>query len=255
MSEPSVLTESRDGVAVVTLNRPARRNGVTVEMCFRLYDALESIAASQDRVVILRGAGNDFCVGADIGGQPEGGVPERDSAEQRRIYHASTLLHTMPQVTIAAIDGGCAGAGMGWAAACDLRFASAEARFNTAFLAVGFPGDMGLVWSLQRAVGPARAKEMLFFPGKVSATQALEWGLVTRLFDRADLHREAMAAAGQLAARDAFTLAALKANTLDAGQLGIAEYIERETARHLEAAARPGMAERMARGLMAAKGG
>jgi len=255
MSEPAVLHESRDGIAVVTLNRPARRNGVTVDLCFQLYDVLERVAASDDRVVVLRGAGNDFSVGADIGGQPEGEVPDRDSAETRRIYHASTLLHTMPQVTIAAIDGGCAGAGMGWAAACDLRFASTEARFNTAFLAVGFPGDMGLVWSLQRAVGPARAREMLFFPGKVTASQAHEWGFVTRLYDRADLHREALAAAGQLAARDGFTLAALKANTVDAGVLPIADYIERETARHLEAAARPGMAERMAQGLTAAKGG
>jgi len=256
MSEPAVLHESRDGIATVTLNRPQRRNGVTVEMCFRLYDVLEAVAASDDRVLILRGAGNDFCVGADIGGDArEDAPPPRDAAEQRRIYHASSLLHTMPQVTIAAIDGGCAGAGMGWAAACDLRFAAHEARFNTAFLAVGFPGDMGLVWSLERLVGASRAREMLFFPGKVTAAQALDWGFVTRLHDRADLHREALAAATELAGRDGFALAALKANTVDAGVLPIADYIERETARHLAAAARPGIAERMAAGLKSTKHG
>ena len=128
---------------------------------------------------ILRGAGNDFCVGADMAGASDEEETPRPSGfdDQGPIYQASLLLHTMPQVTIAAIDGGCAGAGMGWAAACDFRFASPEARFATAFLTVAASGDMGLVWSLSRIVGGARAREMLFFPEKLTGEQALDAGL------------------------------------------------------------------------------
>jgi 2-(1,2-epoxy-1,2-dihydrophenyl)acetyl-CoA isomerase len=142
-----VETERQDALAIVTLNRPERRNGVTLGLCLGLYDALAEIAASDARVVVLRGAGNDFCVGADMGGAGADEDTSRPSGfdDQGPIYQASLLLHTMPQVTIAAIDGGCAGAGMGWASACDFRFGTAEARLSTAFLNVAASGDMGLI--------------------------------------------------------------------------------------------------------------
>lgn len=253
MSAATVLTERRDAVAIVTLNRPGRRNGVTVDMCIELHAAVQAVAESDARVLVLRGAGNDFCVGADIGGLPEGAPPQRSPREIQQIYHASTLLHTMKQVTIAAIDGGCAGAGMGWAAACDLRFASHEARFNTAFLAVGFPGDMGLVWSLDRILGGARAREWLLLPGKIAAEQALAAGFVSRLYARPELHEEVLRIAAELAGRDPFALEMLKANTLSAERLDIGPYIDVETGRHLAAAERPGLAERMAAGLPRSK--
>src|SRR5262245_61681251 len=111
-SEPIVLIERRDAVTVITLNRPERRNGITVELCHAFYRAVQDVAASDARVVVLRGAGNDFCVGADIGGE-DGARSTPVTAEQLgRVHHAATVLHTMPQVTIAAIDGGCAGAGL-----------------------------------------------------------------------------------------------------------------------------------------------
>jgi Enoyl-CoA hydratase/isomerase len=172
----AVLSERQDALAIVTLNRPERRNGLTLGMTVELYDALQEIAASDARVVVLRGAGNDFCVGADMQGAGADEDTPRPSGfdDQGPIYNASLLLHTMPQVTIAAIDGGCAGAGMGWAAACDLRWGTPEARLSTAFLAVAASGDMGLIWSLSRIVGGARAREMLFFPEKLTGEQALE---------------------------------------------------------------------------------
>src|SRR5262245_10469288 len=130
---PSVLVEQGGAVTVVTLSRPGRRNGVTVEMCEKLYDALPPVAASDARVVVSRGAGDDFSVGAGVTGTP--GTSDPPTLERLGpAYHAATLLHTMPQVTIAAVDGGCAGAAMGWACACDFRFASERARFATGFL-------------------------------------------------------------------------------------------------------------------------
>jgi 2-(1,2-epoxy-1,2-dihydrophenyl)acetyl-CoA isomerase len=162
------------------------------------------------------------------------------------IHHAATLLHTMPQVTIAAIDGGCAGAGMGYAAACDFRFATPEARFSTAFLNVNVSGDMGLAWSLMRILGGARAREMLFFPEKLDGTAALGLGFVTRLFDRAGFHDEVLALAGQLGARDPFALRMMKANCISAETADIAQFVDIETARNVHCASRPDFAARMA---------
>jgi 2-(1,2-epoxy-1,2-dihydrophenyl)acetyl-CoA isomerase len=244
--EPEVLLEAEGALATIILNRPRRRNGVTVAMCRQLYDVLREVAASEARVVILRGAGEDFSVGADIGGGPTDAPRLPPSlAELGDVFHATTLLHTMPQVTIAAIDGGCAGAAMGWAGACDLRFASAQARFNTAFLNVGVSGDMGLPWTLTRSVGAARARELLLFPAKFTAAEALAWGFVTRIFAREALHAEVRAAADQLLAHDPLALRLLKANLVSAEQPDLAAYIEVESARHLHSTARPDMAARM----------
>lgn len=248
-----VLAERRGAIAVVTLNRPERRNGITVPLCRAFYRVIQDVAASDARVVVLRGAGNDFCVGADIAGGGQESGDGQKSAEgpptlERigRIHHAATLLHTMPQVTIAAIDGGCAGAGLGWASACDFRFATPEARFNTAFLSVGVSSDMGPPWFLARIVGGARARELLFFPAKLTGEEALRIDLVTRLFPRERLHHEVLALAEELAAREPFALRMMKANVLSAEELAIGEFIEVETARQIHTTSRPDLAARMA---------
>jgi len=244
-AEPTVLVEYRGALAIVTLNRPQRRHGLTVEMCEAVSDAASTVAASEARVVMLRGAGENFCVGADISGGASDGPPP-GLEELGAIHHAASILHTMPQVTIAAIDGGCAGAGMGYAAACDFRFATAEARFSTAFLNVGVSGDMGLAWSLTRILGGAQARELLFFPDKLDGARALELGLVTRLFPRQALHGEVEALAEQLCAREPLALRMMKANCLSAETLGIREFVDVETARHLHCTNRPDMGVRMA---------
>ncbi|WP_262402823.1 enoyl-CoA hydratase/isomerase family protein [Actinomadura sp. CNU-125] len=223
-------TERRDAVTVVTLDRPERRNAVTIELCEELHRTLLDVAASDARAVVLRGAGDHFSVGADLDG------PHSDAGTLERlgpVYHAATLLHTMPQVTIAAVHGGCAGAAMGWACACDFRFASTGARFNTAFLRVGVSGDMGLVWSLSRLVGGARARELLFFPEKIGAGEALRHDLVTRVFEPDALHADVLAIAHRLAAHDSFPLRMMKANVVSAETSAMAEYVEIESARHL----------------------
>ncbi|MQY29313.1 hypothetical protein NRB56_49030 [Nocardia sp. RB56] len=104
---------------------------------------------------------------------------------------------------------------------------------HTAFLDVGISGDMGLVWSLLHAVGGGRTREMLLFPGKFTAGEAHEQGLVTRLFDPETFHDEVAALARELAARPAFVLRMMKANVLSAETLPLAAYIDIESARHL----------------------
>ena len=182
-------------------------------------------------MLVLRGAGDDFCVGADLG--PDGGAVDATLERLGPVYHSATLLHTMPQVTIAAVDGGCAGGAMGWACACDFRFATPRARFATAFLKVGVSGDMGLVWSLPRVVGGARARELLFFGEKLTGDDALRLGLVTRLFPPEQLHDEVMTLAAELGGRRPFALRMMKANVVSAETLDLADYIEVESARHI----------------------
>ena len=184
---PSVLFEADRGLAILTLNRPERRNGMAGDMLDLLLGHLTRIATDPAiSVVILRGAGSDFCVGADIKESPDG-VRKQDYRRIAGLYHTSTLLHEMPKVTIAAIDGGCAGAGLGWAGACDFRFASDRAVFSTAFLKVGVAGDLGTAWSLVQAVGPARARELMFFPEKFGAAEAERIGLVQSVIPPQDL--------------------------------------------------------------------
>ena len=242
-----VLIERRGPVAVIVLNRPERRNGITVEMCHAMYQAARDVAASDARVAILRGAGENFCVGADIAGETEkaGGGPVT-LEDLGLVHHASAVLHNAPQVVIAAIDGGCAGAGLAWATACDFRFAAHRARFSTAFLKVGVPGDMGLAWSLARIVGGARAREMLFFPEKIDGARALELDLVTRLFPHETLHRDVMALAEELCEAEPFALRMMKANMVSAEELGFGEFIDIETARQLHVTGRPDFAKHFA---------
>lgn len=236
---PSVLLEREGALAVVTLNRPHRRNGLTVEMCARLHATLTGVAASDARVVILRGAGDDFCVGADLapGGEEASSTP----GDLGDLHHAATLLHTMPQLTIAAIDGGCAGAGLGYAAACDLRVASDRARFATAFLRVGVSGDMGLAWSLHQIVGPARARELMFLGEKFDAARALALGLVSAVHPPADMHGAALAIARRLCEASPLALRHMKANALSAESLSLRDLITLETERHLATVAGAGL--------------
>lgn len=250
MSEDAglVLVERQDALTTITINRPERRNAITVELCRAMYRVTQEVAASDARVVILRGAGNDFCVGAEIAGPgSESGSHAPPTLEGLgSIHQAAALLHTMPQVTIAAIDGGCAGAGLGWATACDFRFATPESRFATAFLAVGVTSDMGPPWFLNRILGGARARELLFFPDKLDGAKALEIGLVTRLFARDVLHTEVRNLADQLCAREPFALRMMKANMISAEELPIREFIDIETARQVHVTSRPDIGARMA---------
>lgn len=252
-AEPTVLVERREAIAQITLNRPERRNGVTLPMCEAVYAAVKQIAQSDARVLILRGAGEHFCVGADMKAGAEENRPSPTATDE--FYHATTLLHTMPQVTIAAIDGGCAGAGMGWAMACDLRFATARARFSTAFLNVGVSGDMGVAWCLHQLVGAGKARELMLFPEPFGGEEALSIGLVNRLFAPKDLHASVLTLAEQLAARDPLALRLVKANCLSAEQLPVEEYIKVETARHLETTNRPERVRLMSEGYARRKGG
>jgi 2-(1,2-epoxy-1,2-dihydrophenyl)acetyl-CoA isomerase len=232
--ENTVLYEVDGAIATVTINRPHRRNAMLSSMLPVMNDTLRRAADDRNiRVLIIRGAANDFCPGADLDVTASGDTSVRQALTPED-FLVPVLLHEMPAVTIAAIKGGCAGAGLGWALGCDLRFAAPSARFNTAFLDVGVAGDMGGPWSLARIVGAAKARELYFMPGKFDAEEAFRIGLVSRLFADETLHDDVRAIAKRIADAAPIALRTMKANFLAAEHSSFRDYIALESRRHIE---------------------
>lgn len=177
------------------------------EMLSVMYQVAET--ASEDagvRCVVVTGAGRAFSTGGDVKGMAQSNISERQGGSSklpvenlRQQEEISRLLFEMPKPTIAAVNGVAAGAGLSVPLAADLRVASENARFSTAFAKVGFSGDFGGTWLLQRLVGPAKAKELHFRSDIFGADRALELGLVTRVVPHDTPMDETMALARRLA--------------------------------------------------------
>ncbi|MGH6958662.1 MAG: enoyl-CoA hydratase-related protein [Caulobacteraceae bacterium] len=226
----TILYEKAGHTATLSLNRPEARNGITPRMLEELFGAVQDAAADKSlRVLVLRGAGRDFCPGADVKAYASGDAgPSRPET-----FNVSVILHECALVTVAAIKGACAGAGLGWAAACDLRLCDDTARFNSAFLDVGLSGDMGGSWLLPRIVGAAKARELYFLPGKFDAAEAARIGLVNRVVPEVMFEAELAALAERLANSSPLALKGMKANFVEAERMGLSDFIAAETARHV----------------------
>ncbi len=230
----TIRYEKSGPVARLIMNRPDRMNAMTNRMLSETRRALAAAAEDRElRVLVLTGAGDrGFCPGADLQmvASGENGAEDRITADDFRV---PVLLHEMPAVTIAAINGACAGAGLGWACACDLRFAAESARFNVAFLDVGVAGDMGGPWTLPRIIGAARARELYFMPGKFDAAEALRIGLVSKVFPDASFRAEVDAIVQRLAEAAPIALRTLKSNFVEAERMDFSSYIALESERHM----------------------
>ena len=188
MTEEHVLFDVSERVLTITLNNPSKLNPIADDMSFPAIERLEAAVNDPDiGAVVLTGAGRAFCAGGDIGnmgGRSGGELPKtfEDSVDhQRKRHRFPYLLHTIPKVTIAAVNGHAVGAGLGLASSCDLRLASEKSKFGTAFANVGLGGDFGTTWQLTRLLGEAKAKELFFLPDIFDAEEALRIGLVNRV--------------------------------------------------------------------------
>lgn len=184
----STLRLERDGaVAVLTLARPDVRNAMNDAMLLEELPAAIAEIRADDTVqaVVLAGDGQDFCSGADLVENSGWKQPDPTTAADfvRRACEPAVRLGQLPQPTIAAVNGAAIGAGAGLAAACDIRLASADARFRTPFVAFGIVPDFGLTWFLPRIVGYGRALEILTTCRTVDAAEAERIGLVNRIAD------------------------------------------------------------------------
>lgn len=212
-----LLVNTDNGVATLTLNRPESLNALDQDLLNELADAGKSLAEDPAiRCVIITGAGRAFSAGGDVKGMADrnsgDGNLVRDTPTLRAQEEISRLLYEMPKPTIAAVNGVAAGAGLSIALAADLRIASDQARFTTAFAKVAFSGDFGGTWLLQRLVGPSKAKELYFLSSMLGADQALDLGLVSRVVPHDSLGEETEALARQLASGPTLAFARMKEN-------------------------------------------
>jgi 2-(1,2-epoxy-1,2-dihydrophenyl)acetyl-CoA isomerase len=233
------------GVATITLNRPESMNTMGGEL-LPLTNAYLARAASDGdvRAVVLTGTGRAFCAGGDLRDMAAGnrGAPgqaigpgsvSRAITDLRYHMRSSQLLREMPRITIAAINGACAGAGFSWACACDLRYAAESAVFNSAFLTAGLSGDFGGTWTLPRIVGPAKARELYLMPEKFRADEALRIGLVTAVVPDDEFAAFVRDKATRAASFAPLTAASIKANLNDADHVSFSEALDREADRHI----------------------
>lgn len=199
----SVLTEIHDGVAIVTLNRPERLNAINGELSRSLNIALEAASRSNDvRVILITGAGKAFCAGADSKVLNEyAGDPLAPNSGSGRLRYGE--LMDLPKPVIAAVNGACAGVGVALACCCDIRLASDNAFFLTAFVQLGLTAEVGLGWLLPRLIGTGNAMDLLMAARRIGADEALSMGLVTRVFPSESFLPDAKAYAAAIAAAGA----------------------------------------------------
>jgi enoyl-CoA hydratase/carnithine racemase len=205
MAFQHLLSEREGALAVVTLNRPERRNALSLELMLELIEALNQVAASDAKVVILAAAGKAYCSGHDLSE-----MTGRSITDYRRIFDVCTELMTktqsIPQPVIAQVQGIATAAGCQLVATCDLAIASAEATFATPGVRIGLFCTTPMV-ALSRAVGRKRALEMLLSGRVIDAPTAADWGLVNRVVPPAGLAAEARKVACQIAEASGFTVA------------------------------------------------
>lgn len=176
--------QDRGAIRWLTLSNPGRRNAVPGDGWSRLEQALADFEVSASRVLVIRGAGEDFCAGADLdpAAVPAGGVVARHR-RMKEVGAAALRLHRLPKPTIAAVDGVAVGAGMNLALGCDVVVATTRARFSEIFVRRGLTPDFGGSWLLPRTVGLQRAKELALSGRIVEAEEALAMGLCLELVD------------------------------------------------------------------------
>lgn len=173
-------TESAGSIRWMTMDRPGRRNAVPPEGWTDLAEAFDAFEASPDRVMVVTGAGGDFCSGADLGPERAEGSTSVMVSHRRmkEVARAAVALHRVTKPVVAAVDGFAVGAGMNLALGCDVILATERARFAEIFVRRGLTVDFGGTWLLPRIVGLQRAKELALSGRIVEAAEAMEMGLV-----------------------------------------------------------------------------
>jgi enoyl-CoA hydratase/carnithine racemase len=222
------ITVATDGpVRTITIDRPARRNAMSYAAWDALGEALTAAAASTARVVVVTGRDGSFCSGGDLEGGDREPHPYRQLAAVGRTCQA---LVSLPQPTIAQVDGLAVGAGFGLALACDFAVASRRSRFGTMFVARGLSPDFATSWLLPRLVGLREATRLCLLPELFDAGRARELGLLEDVVEAEALPARVAELAGRLAAGPPIAMRLTKQLLRESFHRGVAESLTAETA-------------------------
>jgi enoyl-CoA hydratase/carnithine racemase len=222
-----LVDRAANGVVTVTMNRPEKKNALNATMFNELLTVFREVNDSTtDRVLVITGAGDAFCSGADLGDR---GHDTRHSLQRLHwVADIALALHRIPKPVIAKVNGVAAGAGMNLALGCDLIVASEQARFTEIFARRGLTIDFGGSWLLPRLVGMHRAKELAFFADIISAKEAAEMGLVNRVVPAGQLDAFVADWASRLAAGPPIALAMTKRLLTNSFAVSMDEALEAE---------------------------
>ena len=224
MSYKTLLVDTADGVARITLNRPEKLNALSQQLLEELHAALKAAATDEGvRCVLLTGTGRGFSSGADLTdamAQLKPGEKVDLGAALRQTYNPIvTLIREMEKPVVAALNGTAAGAGLNIALACDVVIAARSARLIQAFIKIGLVPDAGGTWFIPSLIGKARATHWMMSGEPLSAETAADWGLIAEVVDDEALPAAADALAAKMAAQPTLALAGIK-RLVDAGDTG-----------------------------------
>ncbi|WP_405150608.1 enoyl-CoA hydratase-related protein [Sphaerisporangium sp. NBC_01403] len=229
---PVVGFELTEGLAHVRLNRPAARNAIDSPMAAGLRDAATRCAEADGlRAVLISGAGPAFSVGGDIGVFAEAADHERAGLLRgmAALYHeALRRFLVLDAPIVCAVHGVAAGGGLGLLYCADLVLAAEDARFALGYGGIGLSSDGGTSWFLPRLVGPRRAAELYFEQRVLTAREAEEWGLVSRVVPAETIQQEALAVARRLAAGPTRAYAEMRHLLRGSGNLSLTDHLAAE---------------------------
>lgn len=243
MTEPTIRTEIIDGVGVVTLDAPKRRNAFDLQMCDEVVAAVDALEADVSvGALVVTGAGSAFCAGADLSHL---GSSHREGL--LAVYEGFLRFARSPLPTIAAVNGPAVGAGMNLALACDVRLAGHGARFDTRFLELGIHPGGGHTWMMRNIVGPQATAATVLFGDVLGGPEAERTGLVWRCVPDDDLLALAIDMAATAARQPRELVQRIKATISDMATVAEhAHAVERELGDQVWSVTQPAFAERLA---------
>ncbi|THF62934.1 enoyl-CoA hydratase [Pseudothauera nasutitermitis] len=247
----TVLLDIDQGIATLTLNRPAALNALSVEMMQDLHEATARLAAATDvDVVVISGAGEHFMAGGDLKDfarnlhlSPEERLEVFRAMIERYINPTVLLLQGLPQPVVARVRGACAGFGLSLMMGCDLVVCADDAVFTTAYSSIALSGDGGASYFLPRQVGRRKAAELLLLAERFDAQEALRLGLVSRVVPATELDAETARLAARLRAGPRHTYAEIKRLLADSHDAALEAQLRAEGGAFARCAANADFAE------------
>jgi 2-(1,2-epoxy-1,2-dihydrophenyl)acetyl-CoA isomerase len=227
MSYETITVDVTDQIATITLNRPERMNACSLEMAGEINDALAA-GLGDARCLIITGTGRGFCSGADLAARGDRSITGGEGSYIALTRHYNPLMMNLARLNmpiITAVNGAAAGVGCSIGLCGDFVIAGKSGYFLQAFVNIGLVPDGGASWMLPRMIGKARATEMMMLGEKISGDRAVEWGMIYKCVEDADLMANARALATRLAGGPTVSYAVMRKNILTALENSYAEQL------------------------------